>query len=164
MSYLKKPILLGLLLLLIGGCDNSQFVNEPTSNLKPDKIKEFTNDRKLATKMFTSALTQLENGMLSAIIHRKDENAQFYFTVNHSEKTLHALCEEQETCVGGVYASVHNHKKKGEILHRIYKTKKMQTACAWLEEYTSEFGVMDETLQKEVIGRAWHWVKVCFEE
>ncbi|RKZ74341.1 MAG: hypothetical protein DRQ57_11390 [Gammaproteobacteria bacterium] len=160
----KHPIFLGMLLSLTGGCDNAHYADEPTSNLKPDNVEEYTEERKLATKMFTSVLTQLENGMVSMTIHRQDEKARLQLKVNHSEKTLHELCRVQETCVGGIYASVNNHKDQGEILHRVYKTQRMQIACAWLESYPEKFGTMNDALQQEVVGRAWHWVKKCFEE
>ncbi len=165
MLHFKSAIFLGVLLSLAGGCDHSQFAEGPTSNLKPDNVKEFAEERKLATKMLSSVLTRLPNGQVSAVIHRQNDKAKIYLTVNHSEKTLHKLCLEQETCIGGVYASVlNNNKNKGEILHRVHKTKKMVTTCAWLELYSSKFGVMDEALQQEVIGRSWHWVKECFKE
>jgi len=160
----KRPIFFWMLLSLTGGCDNAHYAEEPTSSLKPDSVEEYTEERKLATKMFSSIVTQLKNGMVSMTIHRQDEKARLQLKVNHSEKTLHELCRTQETCVGGIYASVNNHKNQGEILHRVYKTKRMQTACAWLELYSEEFGPMDAALQQEVVGRAWHWVKKCFEE
>ena len=164
MLQLKRPIFFVVLLSLLGSCDHSQFAEGPTSTIEPESVKEFSEERKLATKMFSSALTRLPNGQVGAVIHRQNDKAKIYLTVNHSEKNLHELCREQETCIGGVYASVLNNKNKGEILHRVHKTKKMLTTCAWLESYSSKFGVMDEALQQEVIGRAWHWVKECFKE
>jgi hypothetical protein len=163
MLHLKKPIYLGLLILLTASCSNSE-IDEPTSSLKPDKVEEFTAQKKLAKQMFSSVLTRLENGTVSAMLQRDGDKGKLQLALNHSEKTLHELCAAQENCVGGVYASVHNKGGKGEILHRVHKGKQMQSACAWLESYPSEFAPVDDTLKKEVIGRAWHWVKECFEE
>ncbi len=161
--YLGLPILLATA--LIGGWlffYGGHLWQEPTSTLKPDNIKEITEQRILARKMFRSILTQVPNGMINAVLHR--QYGRLYLTLNHSDKNLHELCETQETCVGGFYTSVMNQKGKGEILHRIYKGKEIQIACSWLESYPTEFGTMNEQQQQEVIGRAWHWVKVCFED
>jgi len=170
MSHLKKTIYLGILILLASAVIGGWFFfyggylwQEPTSTLKPDNIEEIKEERILAKKMFRSILTQLPNGMINAVLHR--QYGRLYLVVNQSDKNLHELCETQETCVGGFYTSVMNQKGKGgEILHRIYKGKEIQIACAWLESYPTEFGTMNEQQQQEVIGRAWHWVKVCFDQ
>jgi len=161
MKLLKNYIYLLTLLLLVGGCGDSKWT-EPTSTLKPDKIEEITDQRQVAKKMFVSSLTRLPNGMMSATIHRAEN--ELWLEVNHSDKALHELCPAQETCVGGVYASVHNKDAKGEILHRVYKGKTIQIACAWIEFYASEFNQVDKALSENVIGRTWYWVKKCFEE
>ncbi len=157
----NKSIYWLILLLLVGSCSDSKWT-EPTSTLKPDNIEEITDQRQVAKKMFVSSLTRLPNGMLSATIHRTE--GEFWLEVNRSDKALHDLCPAQESCVGGIYASVHNKDAKGEILHRVYKSKTMQIACAWVEFYASEFDTVDEDLTKNVIGRSWYWVKKCFEE
>jgi len=174
MLLFKKPIYLGLLVLLIAGLgiigwlffqhDNLPIVEEPTSTLKPEQTQEITEQKALAKKMFTSALTRLKDGMVSAMILREGNNGTLKLAINHSDKMLSELCQTQETCVGGIYVSVHNNKDKGELFHRIHKGKTLEMACVWLESYPSRFGTMDEALQKEVIGRTWHWVKTCFEE
>ena len=164
MLHLKEPIYLGLIVLLVSGCGDSQIVEEPTSTLKPDKIEELTEQKKLAKKMFTSVLTRLTDGMISAVIQYENDKDKLQLAINHSDKTLHELCRAQETCIGGIYSSVHNNQGKGEILHRVYKEQTMQIACAWVESYHSAFGQMDKQLQQDVIGRSWHWVKVCFED
>jgi hypothetical protein len=174
MLLFKKPIYLGLLVLLVAGSGiigwlffqhgNLPVVEESTSTLKPEQIQEITEQKELAKKMLTSALTRLKDGVVSAVILREGDNGKLKLAINHSDKMLSELCKTQETCVGGIYASVHNNKDKGEIFHRIHKGKTLLMACVWLESYPSKFGPMDEALQKEVIGRAWHWVKKCFEE
>jgi hypothetical protein len=161
--YLGIPILLAIA--LIGGWlffYASYLWLEPTSTLKPDKVEEITEQRILAKKMFRSILTQVPNGMISALLHR--QYGLFYLKINDSDKTLHELCQQEETCVGGFYASVMNQNEQGEILHRIYKGKEIQIACSWVESYSTEFEGMNTEQRDEVIGRAWHWVKVCFEE
>lgn len=165
MLHFKKSIYLGIAILLTSGCSDSQIVEEPTSTLEPDKTEEIIEQRKLAKKMFTSVLTRLADGMINALIIQSDNDKdKLQLAINHSDQTLHELCRVQETCVGGIYSSVHNNQGKGEILHRVYKGQTMQIACAWLESYPSEFGQVDEQLQQDVIGRSWHWVKVCFED
>jgi len=158
-----KIILSLYLLLLVVSCNRAPDV-EPTSTLEPVQVEEMTSEKQLAKKMFTSMLTRLPNGMLSAVIQaQKNDKTDLRLKMNHLEKTLHELCRTQENCVGGVYSSVHNHKGKGEIMHRIFKGKRLQIACAWIEHYPSEFDPMNEQLEQDVIGRSWHWVKECFE-
>lgn len=162
MLPLKKSRYFVLLVLLVASCKNSQI--EPTSILKPEQIQEITEQKALAKKMLTSVPTRLPDGRLSAVIAREGDNGKLELAINRSGKMLSELCRIQENCVGGVYVSVHNNQGKGELFHRIHKGKKLQIACVWLESYSFEFGPVDNALQKEVIGRSWHWVKACFEE
>ena len=151
-----------LIVLLITSCIDSSKLEEPTSNLKPDNFEEITDLNKLAKKMFTSVLTRVPNGMISSIVH-KNEN-KFWLETNNSDETLHKICLTKDTCVGGVYSSVHNQEDGGEILYRIYTGKTLETACAWIELYSEKFTQMDDTLQENIIGRSWYWVKKCFAE
>lgn len=164
-NFNNKRAYFGLLVLLASGCSSSslEFVEGPTSSLKPDQVEEITEESKLGKKMFTSVLTRLKYGNISAIIQTNSDN-QLQMAINHSDKSLHELCRARENCLGGVYASVHNNNGKGEIFHRVHKGNRMKVACAWIESYSSEFEAMSEQLQKDVIGRAWHWIKVCFDE
>ena len=163
MFLLKQTIYLCLLAALVTSCDDSPpSVTEPTSTLKPEQSQEITEQKVLAKQMFTSALTRIENGTISALILREGDNMKL--VINDSKQTLSELCKTQEACMGGVYVSVHNNGDKGELFHRIHKGNTLQMACVWLESFPSKFGSMDDTLQQEVIGRAWHWVKVCFEQ
>jgi hypothetical protein len=162
MSLLKIIFSICLFSLLVN-CSKAPEVNF-TSTLKPDSIEEMTDDKQLATKMFTSITTRLPNGMLSATIQQENPQQHLNLTINHTDKTLHELCPTQENCVGGVYSSVHNKNGQGEIFHRVFKGKNIQIACAWVEHYSTEFGSINEQLQQDVIGRSWHWVKECFEE
>ena len=173
MLLFKKPIYLGLLVLLVAGLGligwvflqrSTPVVEEPTSTLKPEQTQEITEQKVLAKKMFTSTLTRIENGTISALILREGDKGKMKLAINNSDKMLSELCKTQENCVGGVYVGVHNNGDKGELFHRIHKGNTLETACVWLESYPSKFATMDEALQKEVIGRAWHWVNICFEE
>ncbi|MCK5720029.1 MAG: hypothetical protein KAH84_08815 [Thiomargarita sp.] len=160
---MKKYLFTLVALVIIASCATNS-IKEPPSNLQPDKIKEFTENRKIATRMFSAILTQIENGMVSYTIHRQTENAPLYLIPNTTEQTVHKLCKKQKSCIGGVFASVHNNNSnKGEILYRVYKTQQMQLDCSWLEIYDSSFALaMNEELKTNIIGRAWHWTKNCF--
>jgi hypothetical protein len=157
----------GLLIVLIvtlGGCSESP-IPQPTSSLKPEQVEELTEEKQLAKKMFSSILKQLPNGTVGTLIIReKPTSNRWYLKLNpNSEKTLHELCEVQDDCIGGVYASVYNDNNQGEILYRIHQGKKMQIACAWLERYPSPFETMNKQLQQDIIGRMWHWANICFD-
>jgi hypothetical protein len=133
-----------------------------TTKLKPAKVQEFTDRKKLATEMFRSVFTHLQNGNVTVIIDKINNKWQLV-PVDITKYPMNIYCLAKRKCIGGIYASIQNHNKKGEILYRIHKGKNMTISCAWKEFYSEPFKTMSEQLKKDALERAWHWGKVCFK-
>lgn len=127
------------------------------TRLKPATVQEFTDRKKLATEMFRSAVTQLPNGNVTAIIDNKQ-----LVPVDISKYPMNIYCLAKINCIGGIYASIQNKNGKGEILYRIHKGKNMKMDCAWKEFYSAPFEMVSEQLKKDVLERAEYWGKVCY--
>ena len=132
------------------------------TKLKPAKVQEFTDRKKLATEMFRSVFTQLQNGNVTAIIDKINNKWQL-IPIDITKYSMNIYCLAKRNCIGGIYASIQNKNGKGEILHRIHKGKTMIMSCAWKEFYSAPFKTMSEQLKKDVLERAWHWGKICFK-
>jgi len=132
------------------------------TKLKPATVREFTDRKQLATEMFRSVLTQLPNGNVTAIIDKINNKWQLV-PIDITKYRMNIYCLAKINCIGGIYASIQNNNKKGEILYRIHKGKNMTMSCAWKEFYSAPFATMSEQLKKDVLERAWHWGKVCFK-
>lgn len=154
--------------------DTLQFITKSCSNkirkkkliktkLKPEKVHEFTDRKRLATEMFRSVVTQLPNGNLAAIIDKINNKWQLV-AVDITKYSMNIYCLAKKNCIGGIYASIHNKNGQGEILYRIHKGKNMIMNCAWKEFYSAPFETMSEQLKIDVLERAWHWSKECYEQ
>jgi hypothetical protein len=153
--------------------DTLQFITKSCPNkvrkkliktkLKPTTVQDFTDRKQLATEMFRSALTQLPNGNVAAIIDNINNKWQLV-PIDITKYPMNIYCLAKRNCIGGIYASIQNKNGKGEILYRIHKGKTMTMSCAWKEFYSAPFKTMSEQLKKDVLERAWHWGKICFKD
>jgi hypothetical protein len=131
------------------------------TKLKPATVHEFTERKQLATEMFRSVFTHLLNGNVTVIIDKINNKWQLV-PIDITKYPMNIYCLAKRNCIGGIYASIQNNNKKGEILYRIHKGKNMTMSCAWKEFYSAPFKTMSEQLKKDVLERAWHWGKICY--
>lgn len=134
-----------------------------TTKLKPEKVHEFTERKRLATEMFRSVVTRLPNGNVAAIIDKINNKWQLV-PVDITKFSMNIYCKAKQNCIGGMYASIHNKNGKGEILYRIHKGKNMIMSCAWKEFYSTAFETMSEQLKIDVLERAGYWGKECYTQ
>lgn len=139
-------------------CSNFLYAQENTAFL-PDKTESITDEKLLAKKMFTSALTKIENGSFSGLILKKE--GQFH-VIWRDPDGLQEKCQEDDDCRGFLYVSAHNVENKGELFYRVHNNKNFNAACSWVEYYPKALSISDE-LKQFIFQHALSLVQTCFK-